>query len=102
MEIPEASEVTRREEWKSTSGQIRTFMDSSVWKDIKEFLEGSIGMCQLQLEATEVEVEMLRLQGALKELRTMLSLPAIILEELEELEKEETEKEEGGEKDVID
>ena len=80
----------------STVSQLEEFFASPVWRDLEEYLNDSLKAHQILMETSE-GVHLYRLQGAVTELRTLLNIPATLLEELKlDKEKKEGEEEEKG------
>lgn len=62
---------------------MKNFLESSGWREVKESLQSRLEFMSAQLEDSGVYEEMLRYQGSIKEVRWLMDLPEGILEELE-------------------
>ena len=78
---------------KSSLDQIKHFISSPVWADMKEIIELQLNQRHLLLETTSEE-ELKGLQEAIKALRFVIDIPEMLLDMKESEEKPNTNKEE--------
>ena len=78
---------------RSSANHLKDFLESVMWQDIEEELDGWIEGAQEQLESCNDTTEMFRFQGRIQAVRDMLILPSNMLdtmiEEIEENKKGE-------------
>ncbi len=79
---------------RSSSAEIEAFIRTDIWIDLKEELELRLEVAQLGLESAVKHEVMLRLQGAVGELRLLLDLPESLATEVKLIEKRKLEKRE--------
>jgi len=86
--------------YRSSPAHFTEFLDSVVWADMKVVLEGMAFALQIQLENADDINTVKNLQGALRMVRFMQSLPDEILDEMhtqEEIDKLQEEENENAE-----
>lgn len=79
---------------RSSSAEIEAFIRTDIWADFKEELELRLDVTQKGLETAIDHNVMLRLQGAVGELRLLLDLPESLATEVKLIEKRKLEKRE--------
>ena len=72
-----------REEFRSTSAMVETFIQSSVWLDIADELKEMIEEAQANMLSEKDMVELYRFQGRIDALTVCLGLPQVFKESLE-------------------
>jgi hypothetical protein len=82
--------------FKSSSAQFKEFLVSSVWSDMKDYLEARKEGLTHEITQVKDPMEVKQLVGQIKEVYVTLGFPQNALEELIELEREEKEKEYGN------
>lgn len=82
---------------KSSLNDFLEFKYSSCWLDIKDFLEGRIEIIRKKLERAENMEEVRGYQESLNQVRDLLDLPELFIEELE-IEKEQKEQDKSESK----
>lgn len=71
--------------YKSSPGNMRDFINSSVWTDVKTELEEALSMLRESLEVAADFEAVLRLQGSCDTIRRVMVMPDVILEDMEAL-----------------
>lgn len=81
--------MRQSEDLKSTLREIKEFLISPIWRDIKELMEGKLEVTTNALINESEERNMFRLQGSISEIKLLLSLPESMKEELQEEKEDE-------------
>jgi hypothetical protein len=81
-------------ESEATAAEFARFMESTVWRDLEAVLFGQIAVAQAKINMEDELKEVFRGQGMIEALNVMLSLPAVIYDELQQ--KQEGEKDGEG------
>jgi len=76
--------MEKEERLKSTLRQVREFLVSPVWKDMKELMEGKLEVAINALISEKDIMIISRLQGGILEIKSLLGLPESMKEELQE------------------
>ena len=92
----ERIEREREFELKSSSADIRAFLSSDIWFDLEDELKERLEVAQGILERELDTDNMLRLQGAVGEIRLLLSLPESLAADVEITERKRMESKENA------
>jgi len=87
-------EKHKMSEYRSSLSEMEGFANSNIWKDIKEFLQISLEQFERELLVKDEPVRLYRLQGTISEIKVLLELPELIIEDMKELMQEEKEEDE--------
>ena len=79
----ERVERDREFDIRSNSRDIRAFIDTDIWIDLKSELKFRLKIAQAVLETTLDTENMLRTQGAVGELRLLIDLPESLATDVE-------------------
>ena len=96
-EINKTAEEFDKSEFRSGESEMRDFIGSNVWYDLKSFIQVAIVKTQTLLEIADDVMQIKKFQGALQELRILEALPETILGAISEDTQELEEKEEKDE-----
>lgn len=77
--------------------EFQDFVESRVWRDFKESIEGKMALNRIALEIAKEPMDMYFLQGQILELKFLLDLPDLIIEHLKVIKEEEKEEEKEDE-----
>ena len=75
--------IEREFDIRSNSRDIRAFIDTDIWIDLKSELKFRLKIAQAVLETTLDTENMLRTQGAVGELRLLIDIPESLATEVE-------------------
>ena len=75
--------IEREFDIRSNSRDIRAFIDTDIWFDLKSELKFRLEIAQAVLETTLETENMLRTQGAVGELRLLIDLPEALATDVE-------------------
>ena len=82
----EVDSIIEDKELYSNSQQFADFMENTVWLDMKNTLQVKIKVLRDDLETMSVHNDIIHLQGEIYSMRTMLMLPELIKQDLEDRE----------------